>query len=99
MRPTMTRRSTLLSIAGLALGAALLTGCASSGNEVKVTHGYFTDRDITPVADSKQGSADAIDRMVAFQRDNNERAMNSDLHRFFLLDRPSSLTPGKSIRW
>ena len=75
-----------------ALGVSLLgmVGCSSSE---KTAHGYYPDRDITPVATSSLGGTDAVDRMVTFTNNTNLRRAHDDVQRFLLLDKPTGLSP------
>ncbi|GAB4554273.1 MAG: hypothetical protein Tsb0013_16820 [Phycisphaerales bacterium] len=90
------RRATLLSLGACALACVVMVGC-SSDEPQRIPHGYYPDRDITPVADSSVGGSDAIERMAAFSRDTNLRRLQDDVHRMFLLDKPTSLSPKRGI--
>ncbi len=81
------RRSTsrFATLAAVSLGAALLTGCHGTGTAAEFR------KDPTPVAESLSRSNDEIMNRMTRTVDTNLRAMNEDLGRFLLLDRPSAL--------
>lgn len=96
MTSTNTRLPRLfVGAAASVLLAGTLVGC-SNGPE-RVEHKYYPGHDITPVAESSLGSSDEIDRTVTFTFDTNLRRLQDDVHRMFLLDAPSTLSPKRGI--
>ena len=89
------RRFARVGLGACALVCLVMVGCAADESQ-QIPHGYYPDRDITPVADSSVGGKEAIDRMAAFSRNTNLRRLNDDWIRLWKLDQPSNLssTPG-----
>lgn len=81
------RRNTqrFAALVAVSVGAALLAGCHGSGRAAEFR------KDPTPVADSLSRSNDEILNRMTRTTDTNLRALNEDLGRLFLLDRPSTL--------
>lgn len=73
------------ALAALTIGAATLVGCHGSGTAAEFR------KNPTPVADSLSRSNDEIMNRISKTNDTNLRALNEDLGRFFLLDKPSTL--------
>ncbi|MEM1422662.1 MAG: hypothetical protein AAGH64_01540 [Planctomycetota bacterium] len=85
------RRFARLGLGACALAGLVLVGCAAEESQ-RIPHGYYPDRDITPVANSTVGGEEAIERMAAFSRNTNLRRMTDDWYRLWRLDTPSSLS-------
>ncbi len=89
MRLHSLRRSSL--VAAAALAGALLTACSSQD------YSYSAAEDIrgnvTPDLQTLSQRHVDVDNSLAVTLDTNGRLINEDLGRFWLLDRPSRLTP------
>lgn len=68
--------------------SAAAIGCSSQQTRVA---GYRANP--SPSEDTAAQSHDAIDNSLTVNVDTNFRLMNEDIGRFFLLDRPSRLSP------
>ena len=90
------RRTARFALGVCALAGLVMVGCAAEEPQ-RISHGYYPDRDITPVANSSIGGDDAIERRAAISRNTNLRRLNDDLHSFFLLERPSRMSSRPTI--
>ncbi|MCA9282828.1 MAG: hypothetical protein H6812_01835 [Phycisphaeraceae bacterium] len=81
-------RSALLVLGGAAFVSAI--GCASTGGDPHVSR--FRSNP-TPLLHTLGKTGVESSNRIALTHDHNGRALNSDMGRFLLTDRPSRLTP------
>lgn len=89
--PSRARRSLclpILSAAMLAAGTGLV-GCESDSAQRE----RLVRNNLTPELDTLHERPSDIDNAITITFDENGRMFNEDLGRFFLLNRPSRLTP------
>lgn len=79
-----------------AFGACLLGGCASQDYSYQAAQEIRDDA--TPELDTLWQRRVDMDNQVALTMDENGRMMNSDWGRFWLMERPSRLSPDQFRR-
>ncbi len=90
----MARRSlATLGIVSLS-GAALLSGCCFTDNE-RLNE---VRCDPSPNIDTMSQRSEDVDNAMTVTLDENGRLFSEDMGRFWLLDRPSRLSPGPKLR-
>jgi hypothetical protein len=82
-------RSVVVALVVAGVGAGMLSGCSRSAK-------YRANP--TPELDTLSMSRDEIDNRLTVTNDSNARMINRDFGYFWMLDRPSRLTP-QPVGW
>ena len=82
----------VIAVSSVALTCLLGTGCSSSSDYSEKLASEVRS-DPTPSLDTLSQRRTDMDNAIAVTEDENWRMFNQDLGRFWLLDRPSLLTP------
>lgn len=86
----LTFRTVMVALVVAGVGAGMLSGCASRSATYRSNP--------TPELDTLSMSRDEIDNRLTVTNDSNARMINRDVGYFWLLDRPSRLTP-QPVGW